>query len=440
MPPETRYARSDDVNIAYQVVGDGPLDLVLVSGFVSHLDVDWDEPRMAHFLRRLASFSRLIRFDKRGTGLSDRPSGLPDLETRMDDVRAVMDAAGSERAALFGYSEGGPMCCLFAATYPERTSSLVLYGSYAKRQDPDDDYPWAASSAARRAYADETERDWGVDADLGAMAPTADAAFRAWWATRTKAAASPGAARDLILMNSEIDVRPILPTIRVPALVLHRTGDRDSRLVEGLYIADHIPGARFVELPGDAHFPSIDSDEIVDEVEEFLTGVRPAPEAERVLATVLFTDIVGSTDHAATAGDHRWRRLLDAHDLQVRRELSRYRGREVDTTGDGFFATFDGPARAVRCATAIRDAVRSLGVEIRAGVHTGEVELADDRVTGIAVHLGARVADLAGEGEVLVSSTVKDLVAGSGIEFDDRGSHELKGVPGEWHLYAVADA
>jgi class 3 adenylate cyclase/alpha-beta hydrolase superfamily lysophospholipase len=440
MPPETRYARSGDVNIAYQVLGDGPFDLVLVHGFISHLDLDWNEPGMAHFLRRLSSFSRLIRFDKRGTGLSDRPGGLPDLETRMDDVRAVMDAVGSERAALFGYSEGGPMSCLFAATYPERTSSLVLYGSYAKRQGPDDDYPWAASSDERRAYAEKMEREWGVDADLGSMAPSADDALRAWWAVRSKAAASPGAARNLILMNSEIDVRAVLPTIRVPTLVLHRAGDRDSRAEEGRYIADHIPGARFVQLAGDDHLVSIRPDEIVDEVEEFLTGARPAPEPERVLATVLFTDIVGSTERATELGDRRWRELLERHHSTVRRELDRFRGREVDTAGDGFLATFDGPARAIRCARAIAERLGELGLQLRAGLHTGECELIGDKVAGVAVHTGARVAAQARPGEVLVSSTVKDLVAGSGIEFEDRGSHELRGVPGEWRLYAVSSA
>jgi class 3 adenylate cyclase len=437
--PETHYAKSGDVNIAYQVVGDGPLDLVLVSGFVSHLDLDWEEPRMAHFLRRLASFSRLIRFDKRGTGLSDRPGGLPDLETRMDDVRAVMDAVDCERAALLGYSEGGPMCCLFAATYPMRTSALVLYGSYAKRQDPDDDYPWASTRAERLAHAQELEATWGVDSDLGSMAPNADAALRAWWARRSRGAASPGAVRDLILMNSEIDVRPVLPMIQVPALVLHRTGDRDSRPEEGRYLAEHIPGARFVELPGEDHLVLLGADQIVDEVEEFLTGTRPAREPDRVLATVLFTDIVASTERVAVLGDRGWRELLAAHHAEVRRQLDRFQGREVDTAGDGFLATFDGPARAVRCGYAIRGAVGELGLEIRAGVHTGEVELADGKVTGIAVHTGARVASLAGPGEVLASSTVKDLVAGSGIAFEDRGEHELKGV-GSWRLYSVVNA
>jgi pimeloyl-ACP methyl ester carboxylesterase len=437
MPPETRYAKSGDVNVAYQVVGEGPLDLVLVPGFVSHLELDWEEPRSAHFLERLAAFARLIRFDKRGTGLSDRPGGVPDLETRMDDVRAVMDAVGSERAALFGYSEGGPMACLFAATYPERTSALVLYGSYAKRQEPDDDYPWCATRAEREAYADEMERNWGVEADVAKMIPEADPSMRRWWAARARAAASPAAARLLILTNSEIDVRALLPAIHVPTLVLHRSGDRDSRAEEGRYIAERIPGARFAELPGDVHVPWIDPDQIVDEVEEFLTGTRPAPEPDRVLATVMFTDIVGSTARAAELGDRRWRDVLLRHHDLVRRELVRFRGSEVDTAGDGFFATFDGPARAVRCAVSLGEQVRGLGLETRAGLHAGEIELMDGGAGGIAVHIGARVAAVAGAGEVLVSGTVKDLVAGSGLTFDDRGEHELKGVPGSWRLYAV---
>jgi class 3 adenylate cyclase len=435
--PETRYAKSGDVNIAYQVVGDGPFDLVLVPGFVSHLDNDWEEPRSAHFLQRLASFSRLIRFDKRGTGLSDRPSGLPDLETRMDDVRAVMDAVGSKRAALFGYSEGGPMCILFAATYPERTLSLVLYGTYAKRQDPDDDYPWSPTAEQRQDYASEVEREWGVEADLGTMAPNADEAMVRWWQARARASASPGAARDLILMNSQIDVRAVLPAVRLPTLVLHRRGDHDSRLEEGRYIAAHIAAARFVELEGEDHVPWIDSDQVVDEIEEFLTGVRHGPDPDRVLATMLFTDIVGSTERATEIGDHRWRELLERHHELVRRQLERYQGEEVDTAGDGFLATFDGPARAIRCGQAIRDQARELDLEIRAGVHTGEVERAGRDVRGIAVHIGARVAARAGAGEILASSTVRDLVAGSGIVFEDRGSHSLKGVPGEWGLYAV---
>jgi class 3 adenylate cyclase len=358
----------------------------------------------------------------------------------MDDVRAVMDAAGSERAALFGFSEGGPMSCLFAATYPSRTAALVLYGTYAKRRDPDDDYPWAPAREERKAYAAAVERDWGMEADLGRMMPGADPAMQRWWSVRARAAASPGAARDLILMNSQIDIRHVLPAISVPTLVLHRTGDHDSRVDEGRYIAGAIPDARFVELSGDAHVPWMDADQVLDEVEEFLTGRRPPPDLERVLATVLFTDIVDSTRQAAELGDRRWRDLAQQHHALVRRELEHFQGREVDTAGDGFLATFDGPARAIRCACAIRDGVQGLGLTLRAGLHTGECELLGEKVAGIAVHTGARVAAKAEPGEVLVSNTVKDLVAGSGIEFEDRGFHELKGVPGEWRLYAVRDA
>jgi pimeloyl-ACP methyl ester carboxylesterase len=439
-PPETRYAKSGDVNIAYQVVGDGPIDLVLVPGFVSHLEIDWELPRYAHFLERLAGFSRLILFDKRGTGLSDRPGGLPDLETRMDDVRAVMDAVGSERAALFGYSEGGPMCCLFAATHPERTTALALYGTYAKRQDPDPDYPWAATRLQREEYAAQVEREWGAESDLSSYVSDADEVTIQWWRRRARASASPGAARDLILMNSQIDVRHVLPTIRVPTLVLHRRGDRDSRVDEGRYVAEHVPGARFVELEGVDHLPAVDADQIVDEIEEFLTGSRRVHETDRVLATVLFTDIVGSSERAARLGDGRWRELLLQHHADVRNELERWRGREVDTAGDGFLAAFDGPARGIRCGCAVRDRVRALGIDVRAGLHTGECELVGEKVVGIAVHTGARVAAAAAAGEVLVSQTVKDLVAGSGIEFEERGEHELKGVPGRWRLYAVTGA
>ena len=437
--PETRYARSDDLNIAYQVVGDGPFDLVLVSGFVSHLDMDWDDPHSAHFLTRLASFSRLIRFDKRGTGLSDRVpvSELPTLEERMDDVRAVLDAVGSERAALLGYSEGGPLCLLFAATYPDRTSALALYATYAKRSDPDDDYPWAPTAEERQAYGEQIEREWAWEADMRRMCPSADDAMARWWAARARASASPGAARALIAMNSEIDVRAVLPTIRVPTLVLHRRGDLDSRPEEGRYLAERIPGARFVELAGDDHVPWIDADQIVDEVEEFLTGVRPVAEPDRLLATVLFVDVVGSTERAAELGDRGWRELLASFYDAVRRELHSCRGREIDTAGDGFFASFDGPGRAIRCALAIREAVRPLGLELRTGVHTGECEVIGDKLGGIAVHIGARIAGEAEPGEVVVSSTVKDLVAGSGIEFEDRGIRRLKGVPGDWHVFAV---
>ena len=444
MTPETQYARSGDVNIAYQVVGEGPLDLVYVPGWVSNVELIWDEPAMAHFLERLASFSRLILFDKRGTGLSDRVSNdkLPTLEERMDDMRAVLEEVGSSRAALFGHSEGGNMCVLFAATYPERTSALVTLGSFARRRDPDDDYPWAPTAENREETAQDIERNWGhlrpEDVEYYAPSRLGDDQFVRNLERYLRRSASPGAAAALLRMNSYLDVRDVLPTIRVPTLVLHRTGDHDVDVAEGRYLASKIPGARFVELPGDDHWISAGNpDEIAGEIESFLTGTRPAEELDRVLATVLFTDIVDSTKRAVELGDRRWRQLLNTHDAAVRRELERFRGREVDTAGDGFFATFDGPARAVRCAISIGDAVRELGLDLRAGIHTGECELDGPKVRGIAVHTGARVASLAAPGEVLVSRTVKDLVAGSGLDFVDRGVHELKGVPGEWRLYAA---
>jgi pimeloyl-ACP methyl ester carboxylesterase len=441
MQPETRYAKSGDVNIAYQVVGEGSLDLVYVPGWISNVELMWAEPAHAHLLRRLASFSRLILFDKRGTGLSDPVplDRLPTLEQRMDDVRAVMDAAGSERAALFGSSEGGLMSVLFAATYPKRTTALVACAIYAKRiWSPD--YPWAPTPEAREAEIESIERSWGGEMGVEQIAPSADEAFRRRLEAYFRRSASPGAAVALLRMNTQIDVRAALPTIGVPTLILQRVGDRDVNVEESRWIASQIPGAKLVELPGDDHLVwAGDVDQVVDEVEEFLTGSRSLAEADRVLATVLFTDIVGSTERAGEVGDRRWRELLDAHNDAVRRELERFHGREVDSAGDGVFAVFDGPARAIRCASGIRDAVRTLGLDVRAGLHTGEVELAGNQVRGIAVHLGARVAAAAGPGEVLVSSTVKDLVAGSGIEFEDRGEHELKGLPERRRLYAVVE-
>ena len=441
MRPETRYARSGDVNIAYQVVGDGPLDLVYVLGWVSHVELLWEEPASARFLGRLASFSRLILFDKRGTGLSDRVADaeLPTLEQRMDDVRAVMDAAGTDRAALLGLSEGGPMCLLFAATYPERTAALVLLGAYARRLQADD-YAFGAAPEEYDAFLDEIREHWGGPVGLELRAPSlaGDAAFRSWWANYLRMSASPGAALALTRMNRDIDVRHVLPTIGVPTLLLHRVGDRSLPVEGSRYMAERIPGAKLVELPGDDHLPWLaNQDEILEEIEDFLTGVRRGPEPDRVLATVLFTDVVGSTRLAVELGDREWRQLLARHHALVRRELGRWRGNEVDTAGDGFLATFDGPARAIRCACAARDAVRELGLEIRAGLHTGECEMIGPNVAGIAVHIGARVAALAGPGEVLVSSTVRDLVAGSGIDFSERGEHELKGVPEKWRIYAV---
>jgi len=438
---QTRYARSGDVHIAYQVVGEGPFDLVYVPGWVSHVELAWEEPTLARFLGRLASFSRLILFDKRGTGLSDRVSDdkLPTLEERMDDLRAVMDAVGSERAAIFGVSEGGTLAALFAATYPERTTALVMFGTFARRiWSPD--YPWAPTPEQRQQEYECAESGWGKLMDLERYVPSkiGDEAFATRLATYLRRAASPGAAVALLRMNTQIDIRAVLPTIHVPTLVLHRTGDRDANVDEGRWLAAQVPGARFVELAGDDHFPWVgDQEAILDEVQEFLTGVRPAPEADRLLVTVLFTDIVGSTEWAARLGDRAWKEMLDQHHGLVRQELHRFRGREVDTAGDGFLATFDGPARAIRCACRIRDGVRRLGIEIRAGLHTGEIEVTGEEIMGIAVHIGARVAAAAQPGEVLVSSTVKDLVAGSGILFADRGAHVLKGVPGEWHLFAV---
>jgi pimeloyl-ACP methyl ester carboxylesterase len=428
------YARSGDVNIAYQVTGEGQLDLVLVPGFFSHLEIDWEHPEQARFLERLASFSRLIRFDKRGTGLSDRTVGLPDFETRMDDVRAVMDATGSEQAALFGYSEGGPMCVLFAAAYPERTRALVLYGTYAKRTRSED-YPWAPTWEERVATAHELEETWGENVDLSTMIPNADPAVAAWFQRRGRAALSPSAARDLILMNSKADVRDALPTVQCPTLVLHRVGDLDSKVDEGRYIASRIPGARFVELTGDEHVPFVRMEEILAEVEEFLTGVRPVEFGRRVLATVLFTDLVGSTERVRELGDAMWGSLLARHHEAVRRQLSLFGGEEIDTAGDGFLALFDGPARAIRSGLGVRDALRSLGLDVRVGVHTGEVERTDGRPRGIAVHIAARVTAAAGAGEVLVTQTTHDLVEGAGLELADRGLFELKGIDGARRLY-----
>ena len=445
--PETRYARSGDVSIAYQVTGAGPFDLVYVPPFVSHVELSWQVPGMAKFNERLASFSRLIRFDKRGTGMSDRVSGVPSLETRMDDVRAVMDAAGSERAALHGSSEGGAMSILFAATYPDRVWALVLEGACARvRWAPD--YPWGASEDEARSYIQQCEREWGTaeDAQRTAeyLAPSANAEEQKALATLIRQSASPGAAGALARMNMEIDVRAVLPAIRVPTLVLNRV--EDDAAPTSRHLAENIPGARHVEVPGKDHeIHAGDVEPVLEELERFLHEAWEErawedETSERVLATVLFTDIVGSTARAAELGDSGWRELIQAHHGLIRRQLVRFRGTELDTAGDGFFASFDGPARAIRCATAITQGVRELGIEVRAGLHTGECERIDRKVGGIAVNIGARVAAEAGAGEVLVSSTVKDLVAGSGIQFRERGVAELKGVPGEWRLFAVESA
>ena len=442
--PETRYTKSGDIHIAYQVTGKGPLDLVYVPGFVSHLEYQWEEPRWARMLRRLASFSRLISFDKPGTGLSDRLAAIPTLEQRMDDMRAVMDAVGSRRAALLGVSEGGPMSILFAATHPERTSALVLYGSYARRMWAPD-HPWGRTEEEMTRILERSEREWGgpVAIDMWAPSEANNEEFRRFYANYRRLSASPGAALTVMRMAAEIDVRHVLPVVRVPTLIVHRAGDRISRIENARYLAKQVPGAKLVELPGDDHVPFVGNGEaIVDEIEEFLTGVRPEHGADtnRVLATILFTDVVGSTERVAVLGDRRWREILEQYYSVARRELVRFRGREIDTAGDGLFAAFDGPARAIRCACRIRDEVRPLGIDVRSGLHAGECEVVGEKIGGIAVHIGARVAATAEPGEVLVSNTVKDLVAGSGIGLKSRGTHVLRGVPGEWPLFVVAGA
>jgi class 3 adenylate cyclase/alpha-beta hydrolase superfamily lysophospholipase len=441
-PPITRYATSgDDVAIAYQVVGHGPRDLVVIPGWISHLEVQWEQPLMARFLERLSGFARLILMDKRGTGLSDRVavSDMPTLEQRMEDVRAVMDAAGSERASLLAVSEGGPLAMLLAATHPERVEALVLYGSFA-RWSKADDYPWAPTEEQHERGRAELRSTWGDGGNIAFFAPSLDddPDIRSFWGRYQRQSASPNAAVALSRMATDIDVRELLPTVRVPTLVLHRTDDRVTRVGCARYLAEHIEDAHLVELPGEDHWWFAgDQDALIDEIGQFLTGEIPLREPDRVLATVLFTDIVGSTERAAQMGDQRWRELLEAHEDITRREVARHRGHTVKTLGDGALATFDGPARAVRCAAAVRDAVQRLGLELRAGVHTGEVEQIGDDVGGLAVNLGARVGALAGAGEVLASQTVKDLVVGSGIEWEERGEHTLKGIPGEWRIYAA---
>ncbi len=440
--PETHYARSGEYSVAYQVVGEGDRDLVYLPGFASHLELFWEEPAYSRFLHRLASFSRLILIDRLGTGLSDRLTlgTASTFEQRMDDISAVMDAVGLERASLLGWSEGAALCALFAASHPERTSSLVMYGGFSRLLESED-HPWAVPEVVMDEWIETVSELWGHEENLLRFwAPTAaeDPRAREWFARHARMAASPGAAKALFRGARDVDVRDILGAVHVPTLVIHRTDDSLVPFESSRYMADRIPDAKLVELPGVDHLWWFgDQDAIVDEVEEFLTGVRSPPEPERVLATILFTDIVGSTARAAELGDARWRELLTDHGVAVRDQLGRFRGHEIKETGDGFLATFDGPARGIRCALAIAEAVRPLGVEIRAGLHTGECELLNGDVGGIAVHTGARVSAAAGPGEVLVSSTVKDLVAGSGLEFTDRGVRELKGVPGEWQLFAA---
>ena len=433
----TRYAKSGAVHVAYQVLGDGPTDLVYVQGAFTHLDVMWELPAFRRFCEQLASFTRLIWFDKRGMGLSDRVAAGT-LEERMDDVRAVMDAAGSGRAVLLGESEGGPLSMLFAAAHPERAAGLILCGAEVKERT-DEDWPWGEDTAGEfeQAMASLPDR-WGGGQAIGYIAPSlaGDAQAREWLGRVQMNAATPGAAETFMRMAFDIDVRDVAPAIRVPALVIHRVDDQVCHVENARFLARRIPGATYVELPGADHAPWVGGDEIVAEICEFVTGVREPAEPDRVLATVLFTDIVASTEHARQLGDRLWRDLVSEHHDLIRRELARFRGREIDTAGDGFLAAFDGPARALRAAQSIVRAVRPLGIQVRAGVHTGECEILDDKLVGVAVHVGARVAAAAGPSEVLATGTVRDLVAGSGIEFADRGMRPLKGLPDQW-LFSV---
>jgi class 3 adenylate cyclase len=438
--PETKFVRAGETDIAYQVFGRGPTHLVIVNGWFTNIDVVWELPEYARCLDRIATFARVVMFDKRGTGLSDRVSTVPTLEERADDIRAVIEAVDCDVAAVAGIGDGAAIATMFAATYPERVSHLIL-GMCVAKATRDESQPWGFDRATIDVLAEMVQSSWGTGRLASILAPSMadDERFLAWFRRFERASATPNAAAAMLRWNFNLDVRSILPTIQAPTLYLHR---RDVTLVDARaarWMAEQIPGARYVELPGADIFMIVgDSDALVDEMEEFVTGEHARRDTDRVLATVLFTDIVGSTRKADQLGDEKWRYLIDAHHGEVRRLITRFNGREIDTAGDGFLITFDGPARAVRCATAIRDAVRDLGIEIRAGIHAGEVELRGDSIAGLAVHIGARVAALAGPSQVLASSTVKDLTTGSGIAFVDHGVHELKGVPDEWRLYEVA--
>ena len=443
MLPKTKYARSDDVRIAYQVTGDGPFDVVWAPGTMSHLDLDWEIPQRARFFERFSKFCRLIRFDKRGTGLSDRPVKMATLEERTDDIRAVMDDVGIERANVFGVSEGGSMACLFAAIYPQRVNSLLVWGAQA-RWIASPDHPWGQTREEHDQMIAMIADDWpsfeyitGPGAGVGR---DADTAYIESISRYMRAAASPSAVRAYEQMNGQIDTRPILPSIQAPTLVMNRTGDPCARVGAARDMASRIPGAKFKEYPGNSHSMMLDDMEIIlSDIQEFITGERPMDFSDRILATVLFIDIVSSTTRAAELGDAAWRNLLNSYYAVVRKELARFRGKETNTTGDSFLATFDGPARAVHCALAIVLGVRQLGIEVRAGVHTGECELMGDNVGGIAIHTGARIMAKAEPGGVLVSGTVRDLVSGSGLDFRDEGLHELKGIPCEWRLFSASE-
>jgi class 3 adenylate cyclase len=437
--PETRFAKAGDLSIAYQVVGEGDVDVILVPQWLSNIEQYWEHPAAAYFMRRIASFSRLILFDKRGTGLSDQVPHTQTLEERMDDVLAVMDAVGSERAVLFGTSEGGAMAALFAATYPERCISLILYGACA-RWIQTDDYPEGRPKQIADFYGQRWIEGWGSGASLGVLAPSLapDQQFRRWWGQFERRSIRPGMVAPIFEAINLLDVRAVLPAIRVPTLILHRRGDRLIDVSNSRYLAEHIAGARYLELPGDDHiYFAGDADGLLDEIEEFVTGSRGVHDPDSVLATVMFTDIVSSTEHAARLGDRRWHDLIAYHDELMHTQVEAYRGRTIRSTGDGVFAAFDGPARAIRCAIAAVLAARRLDVNIRAGLHTGECEVTGEDLAGVTVHIGARIADLAAPSQVLVSGTVRDLVVGSNIGFHYRGIEALAGVPGEWRLFTV---
>lgn len=439
MGSDVRYARSGNVHIAYRVFGDGPRDLLIVPGTLSHVELYWELPINQYLLTRLTSFARVIVFDKRGQGLSDRVTPEQTLEERVGDVRAVLDAAGSSRATIFGWSEGGIMSTMFSATYPQRTAALVLCGCYTSLKE-------SANLGAEvwPKFLRLVENRWGQGCLVPLNAPSRqhDEPFVQWFARLERASASPGDIVALLRANYELDVRHVLPAIQAPTLVLHRVGDKTHPVEFGRYLAQHIRGARYVELPGDDHllqaYERETLDLLIDEIEVLVTGAQSGAGKDRVLLTVMFVDIVGSTERATQVGDYRWREIQESHLAVARQALERFQGREIDVAGDALFAVFDGPARAIRCAGAIRDAAPQLGLEVRTGLHTGECEVVGPKVSGIAVHTGARIVAAARPQEILVSATVRDLVAGSGIGFDERGSHTLKGVPGEWRLFAVA--
>jgi class 3 adenylate cyclase len=439
VPPIARYARSGDVHIAYIVEGEGPVDLVWIPPWISQVEYLWSEASMAAVLDRLKSFARVITFDRRGSGLSDPLHGAPTIEEQMDDVLAVLDAAGSERPAIAATLEGGPMAAMFAASHPDRVSHLIMYATFARSVHAPD-YDWAWPAEERKARMDACVERWGEGLVAGSVAESrmGDARFMEWAGRLERLAASPATIARIFDLIGEFDVREVLPSIRVPTLVMHRRDDTFINVEHSRYLAERVPGARYVELEGaDNMFAVGDTEAIMGEVEEFITGTRHAREPDRMLATVMFTDIVDSTQRAADLGDRDWREILERHDQLFRRALDFHRGREIKRTGDGFLATFDGPARAIRCAASVTEAVRELGLELRAGLHTGELEVMSDDLGGLAVHIAARVMSRAEAGEVLVSGTVKDLVVGSGIDFEDRGTHELRGVPGDWRLFRV---